>query len=76
MYGFDHGVWMFGGWLVMLLVWLIPFLVLFLGIKYLLGHSDPPNAGRSARDVLDEAYARREITREEYLQKRDDLQKK
>ena len=76
MYGFDHGVWMFGGWLMMLLVWLVPFVALFVGMKYLVGRSGPPSAGKSALDLLDEAYARREIDREEYLQKRDDLQKK
>ena len=76
MYGFDHGVWMFGGWLMMLVMWLLPFLVLFVGMKYLLGRSGSATAGKSALDVLNEAYARREISRDEYLQKRDDLQKK
>lgn len=76
MYGFDHGVWMFGGWLMMLLVWLVPFVALFVGLKYLYGRSGPASAGKSARDLLDEAYARGEISREEYLQKRDDLKTK
>ena len=76
MYGFDHGVWMFGGWLVMLLVWLAPFAALFMGLRYLLGRSGPVAAGKPALDLLDEAYARREISRDEYLQKRGDLQKK
>lgn len=75
MYGFDHGVWMFGGWLMMLLIWLVPFLILFVGMKYLLGRSNLSRAEKSALDILDEAYARREISREEYLEKRDDLQK-
>ena len=76
MYGFDHGVWMFGGWLMMVVMWLVPFLVLFVGVKYLLGRSGSVTAGKSALDVLDEAYARREISRDEYLQKRDDLRNK
>ena len=76
MYGFDHGGWMFGGWLMMLLIWLVPFILLFVGLKALLGRADPPGAAKSARDLLDEAYARREIDREEYLQRRDDLSKK
>jgi len=76
MYGFDHGVGMLGGWLMMLAIWLAPFLLLFVGIKYLMGRSDPPAPGKSALDILDEAYAQREVSREEYLQKRDDLQKK
>lgn len=76
MYGFDHGVWMFGGWLMMLLIWLTPFLALFLGMKYLLGRVAASTAGKSALEILDETYARGEISREDYLQKRDDLQKK
>jgi len=76
MYGFDHGVWMFGGWLVMLAIWVLPFVVLFAAIKYLLSRFGSAGAGKSALDILDEAYARREISREDYLQKRDDLQKK
>lgn len=75
MYGFDHGVWMFGGWLVMLAIWLLPFVLLFAAIKYLIGRSGSSGAGKSALDILNEAYARREISRDEYLQKRGDLQK-
>lgn len=75
MYGFDHGVWMFGGWLVMLAVWLLPFVLLFAAIKYLMRRPGPAGAGKSALDILDEAYARNEISRDEYLQKRDDMQK-
>ena len=76
MYGFDHGAWMFGGWLMMLVFWLLPFLAVFAGIKYLLSRQHPPTAAKSACDILDEAYAAGKVSREEYLQKRDDLQKK
>lgn len=76
MYGFQHGDWMFGGWLMMLLIWLLPFLLLFVGLKYWLGRPDSPSAGTSALEILDQAYARREISREEYLQKRADLREK
>lgn len=76
MYGFDHGAWMFGGWLMMLLFWLLPFLAVFAGIKYLLSRQGSPTAAKSACDILDEAYAAGKVSREEYLQKRDDLQKK
>lgn len=88
MYGTEHGGWMFGGgggwmifgWLWMALVVLVPILLLFALVKYLLGSK---NAGadreaprQTALDILDEAHARGQITREEYLQKRDDLQRK
>lgn len=88
MYGTEHGGWMFGGggagwmmfgWLWMILVVLVPILLLAALIKYLLGSK---NAGatktprQTALDILDEAYARGEIIRDEYLQKRADLQGK
>lgn len=41
-----------------------------------MGRGAAPTEGKSAFDILDEAYARGEISREEYLLKRDDLQKK
>ena len=37
MYGFDHGVWMMGGWMVMLAFWLLPFFLLFIAIKVFFG---------------------------------------
>jgi putative membrane protein len=33
----------------------------------------PPSAGSSALDVLEERYAKGEIQREEYIQKRNDI---
>ncbi len=87
MYGYDHG-WMFGqggwfmlGWIWMALLWLIPLLVLLALIKYLLsrpGHNGGP-AGKvqsRALDILDEAYAKGEIDRDEYLKRRADLENK
>lgn len=88
MYGsYDHS-WMFGGkgmffgGLWMILMWGIPLLVLFLLLKYLfakpqggVGRENKPEKA-SPLDILKEAYARGEISREEYLQKRDDLLEK
>ena len=64
----EHGTWMFGGWLTMLVVWLAPFVLLFFALKNFFG-------GRpsSACELLDQAYARGELTRDEYLKKRSDL---
>ncbi len=79
MHGSEHGSWMFGGdggwmifsWLGMALIWLIPILLLFALIKYLLGSKNTGSAKetprRTALDILDEAHARGELTREEYL---------
>lgn len=87
MQGWNHGDWMFGGggwmffgWLWMALFWLIPILLLFALGKYLLGSTQPGQDknghSRTALDILDEVYARGEISREDYLQKREDLLKK
>ena len=65
---FDHGSWMFGGWLTMLLVSLAPIALVFFALKNFFGDRQP-----SARELLDRAYARGELSREEYLKKRDDL---
>ncbi|OGA97556.1 MAG: hypothetical protein A3E79_08430 [Burkholderiales bacterium RIFCSPHIGHO2_12_FULL_61_11] len=89
MYGTEHGGWMFGGgdggwmifgWLWMILIGLVPVLLVFALVKYLLSSKNSGAAREAPRptalDILDEAHARGEITREEYLQKRDDLQRK
>ena len=75
MYGFDHGVWMLGGWMVMLALWLLPFAFLFMAIKIFFDKFNA-TAGKNALEILEEAYASGNISREEFLQKRDDLQKK
>ncbi len=75
MYGFDHGIWMLGGWILMLVLWLLPFALLFFAIKIFFDKFKAAG-GRSALEILEEAYARGKISREEFLQKRDDLQKK
>ena len=89
MYGpFNHG-WMFDGgfgilfgvmW--MILVMGIPFLLIVALLKYLFAKPRGKNATEARPepkiplDILKEAYARGEIGREEYLQKRGDLLEK
>jgi len=88
MYGpFNHG-WMFDGGfgmlfgaLWMILFWGIPFLLIVALLKYLF--ANPHKHGSEVRpeqktplDILKETYARGEIGRDEYLQKRDDLLEK
>lgn len=89
MYGsYNHG-WMLDGWggmlfggVLMLLLWIIPILLIIALLKYLF----VPPAGKARResepaqktslDILKDAYARGDIPRDEYLQKRDDLLEK
>ena len=83
----DYGMgWGMGwGWLAMLLFWLVPLLVVIVlaaaAIKYLFGGGARSNAPalddqNRALEILEERYARGEINREEYLQKRDDLKRR
>ncbi|MEW6400204.1 MAG: SHOCT domain-containing protein [Chloroflexota bacterium] len=76
----DYGMgshWL--GGLGMAFFWLIPILLVFVAVKYLKGErpSNAPDGERrpDALAVLEERYARGEVGREEYLQKRDDLKR-
>lgn len=74
--GYGMG-WHWLGWLGMAFFWLIPILLVLAAVKYLMGsrRSNAPDGERKpgALAVLEERYARGEINREEYVQKRDDL---
>jgi putative membrane protein len=65
---FDHAGLMTGGWLAMLLIWVVPLVLLFLVLRNPGGNRPP-----SARELLDQAYARGELSRDEYLKKKEDL---
>lgn len=73
LYGYDHGAWMFGGWIFMLLLWLLPVILLLAAIKYLLTGAKPRKDSKTPLEILKETYARGEISRETFLQKSDDL---
>ena len=75
---YDMG-WGWLGWLSMAFFWVILILLVLVlvVVKYLMGsrRSNATDGERrpDALAVLEERYARGEIGREEYLQKRDDL---
>lgn len=81
MYGpYDHS-WMFGGGMLlgglwMIMIWGIPLLLAFALLKYLFSRPERKRESNTPLDILNSAYARGDISREEYLQKRDDLQGK
>lgn len=66
-------------WIWMGMLFLIPLLVLFSLLKFLFSkHTNGRNKEEKAEmatplDILKKSYARGEISREEFLQKRDDL---
>ena len=89
MYGPYHHSWMFDGgfgllfggvWV--LLMWGIPLLLVIALLKYLFfrphdkSSPDIRPEQKTPLDILKESYARGDLSRDEYLQKRDDLLEK
>jgi len=50
---------------------LVAFVVVL--VRWLGGDRAAPSAPRTAREIVDERYARGEVDREEYLRRRDDI---
>jgi len=74
MYGFDHGGWMFGGGGFMMLLWWVVPIALVIGLAFLLARRAGTGTGeRTALDILKERYARGEIGKDEFEQKKRDL---
>lgn len=77
--GFHQGFgWMGGGGIGMGLFWILVIVVVVLLVRSIWGGRDSAAGGdatprRSALDILRERYARGEIDREEFEQKRRDL---
>ena len=76
--GYGMG-WHWLGWIGMAFFWLIPILLVVAVVKYLMGdrrsNATEDEKKPDALAVLEERYARGEVGREEYLQKRDDLKR-
>ena len=71
MFGYDHGGWMFGGGFGMILLWLVPIafgIWLFRSWGSRSGLSE-----KTALDILKERYAKGEIGKDEYEQKKRDI---
>jgi putative membrane protein len=78
--GFGWGGWLIGG-LVMLLFWGGVIALAFFAIRALMRsgggpaeRESQPRSGESALDILQKRYARGEITQEEYLEMKRDLE--
>ena len=72
----SFGGWMPGfGWVFMLLFWALLILGIFAIIKWLAGEASNRGAPaqKNALQILEERYARGEIEREEFEQKKRDL---
>jgi putative membrane protein len=73
MYG-DHGGWWGIGPFPMLLFWVVVIVAVVVLVKWLADRPGNAPHGNSARDILKERYARGEIDKEEFEQKRRDLE--
>jgi len=61
------------GWILILIVVVVLIMVFSRGFIGPVGSAETPPARRSALEILEERYARGEIDRDEYLEKRKDL---
>jgi len=69
--------WAYGGGFIMglgmLLIWLIPLGLLAALVMYLNNQNKTPRQLETAIELLEKTYARGEITRDEFLQRKEDL---
>jgi putative membrane protein len=68
MFGFG-----FGGGIFMIVWWGIIIIVLVLLVRWLLQFSPPQRASQDALDVLKERYARGELSQEQFVKMRREL---
>jgi putative membrane protein len=77
MYGWHGWEWTLGGGLIMglgmLLMWAVPIGLIVALVLYVNNQSRTTRQPETAIELLEKAYARGEINREEFLQKREDL---
>lgn len=73
MWGYDHGGGLMG--IGMILLWLIPIVLLvWLFAKAASGRTGKDETRRSPREILDARYARGEIGRDKYQERRADIE--
>jgi putative membrane protein len=77
MHNWNGWDWSYGGGFIMgfgmLLVWLIPLGLIIALVMYLNNQGRTTKQPETAIELLEKAYARGEINRDEFLQKRHDL---
>jgi putative membrane protein len=77
MYGWHGWDWTPGGGLLMglgmLLIWAVPIGLIAALVVYLINQSGTAKRPESAIEILEKAYARGDVSRDEFLQKKADL---
>lgn len=77
MHNWNSWDWTYGGGFIMglgmLLVWLVPLVLIIVVVMYLNNQSRTTRQFETAIDLLEKAYARGEIGRDEFQKKRADI---
>ncbi len=70
----DYGYGMMGGWwILMFIFWLLVLIGIVLLIKYLWEHGGAKAGQESALEILKARYAKGEISKEEFEEKKKDI---
>lgn len=72
-YGMGPGVMWGMGWIFMVIFWGLILVAFIFLVRWLVGLTRTPKADESALEILKKRYARGEIDREEFEQKKKDL---
>ncbi|MBC8414665.1 MAG: SHOCT domain-containing protein [Nitrospira sp.] len=71
---FDYGWGMGFGWFFMMAFWLLVILGVIYLISSLLGKGKNTKKSENTLEILNQRYARGDISRAEYIEKKNDLQ--